>query len=205
MKKTNVVTTPGFFISIKVLVVSIFMALCFRYEAKADIVIAADAIYFNSALTSASSAASGGLTFYDLSLFVNPLNSARVYLGATFLGLSTTDTDISSVLTSFASQDIALSMRTYLDRSKSSSLTFGYSFYSKGTFVTGSGSTETWTGTSILVNLSYMPRLRDNFNFGISLTYYGGSYARRIVNTTTDAISAKKTVIIPTLCMEYEF
>jgi len=184
--------------------ISALMAVLWVPRAYSDIAISLDTVAVQGTLATPT-AATQSQTVYDVGVMLSTQNKSKYYLGAMFMGYSSSDKDLTGVTTTLSIQDVLLGGTVYFTRRRDLSVTLGYGVLSSALFKTGSAATETWTGTSAVVKLSFKPEISETLSAGLSISYYAGNYVKKDVSNTSTAFAGAKSFILPTISMSFNF
>lgn len=180
----------------KRLILLLFSAF-FALPAKAGVLLDFDFSNLSDSITSASTS-SQTKTYYSGGLYVNVDSKERYYLGASIVGASSSD-ELNSGTTSFSTLDYVLGFKWFMNKGRTFIASGGYGISSTATYSDPTlSASERWTGNSMMFKLTAAPQIKD-WNIGLSLVMYQGTFVERNVNNTTSAVSYTKTFVFPCL------
>ncbi len=183
------------------LFIFVFCGFCtFSIPAKSEAILGLNTFYL-SEQTTAAATTTATKTIWVFDALFSPAGAKRFFMGWNIMGVSTSDA--ATTTTTFTSSDMGPKFLWYFTKSGNWSLALSYNLLVTAKY--NAGTDETWTGSSLLVELGYMPDITENFSAGVKLNYYSGSYSKQIISTTTTDVSYKKTLIMPSVGFVYHF
>lgn len=141
--------------------------------------------------------------FYNLDVLFNLDNRKTFCMGWSVFGISQSIT-AGTTQSTYSSFDMGPAIRWNMDHAGVFSATLAYGYLAKGSYSTGSTTSETWEGSSYFAQLAAQVPVRDDkFYIGLSLNYYGGNYSKKTVNNVESSNDAQKTWIFPMISMTW--
>ena len=103
------------------------------------------------------------------------------------------------------SLDMGPALRWSIDRNRIYSLTVVYGVTAKGSYSSGSATSQDIRGTQLFAKIAVEPPLNDNWHAGFAINYYSTSYNLAVSNSTETTISYKNNWIFPTISISYHY
>ncbi len=181
----------------------LFLAFIFLFSAsnaKAEAQIGLNTFYLSDQLTT-SSTSNSTKTIWALDILFSPAGVKNLLFGWDILGVSVSDA--TTTTTTFTSSDMGPKFFWYFTKSHNWSLALSYHLISNAKY--NPGTEETWSGTSLFVELGYLPDITENFSAGVKLNYYSASYNKQTISTTTADVAYKRNLIFPSMALIYHF
>jgi hypothetical protein len=183
------------------LFIFVFCGFCtFSTPAKAEAQLGLNTFYL-SEQTTAATTTTATKTIWVFDILFSPAGVKRLLFGWDVLGLSVSDT--STTTTTFATSDMGPKVLWYFTKSENWSLGLSYHLIANAKY--NPGTAETWTGTSLFIELGYLPNITENISAGFKLNYYSGTFPKQTVGTTTSDVSYKRSLIYPSVGLAYHF
>lgn len=138
-------------------------------------------------------------TIWATSYAFSVTKGKRFFVGWNVLGVSTSQDSGSGTPITYASTDMGPRL-VVLSKSGTWMGALSYNLRNTTSYDPGTGTAENLKGTSLFVELGYLPELNDTWRLGVKLNYYAPSFNESVVNDTTySQVSYSKTTLFPSI------
>ncbi|MDZ4082164.1 MAG: hypothetical protein U1E10_04455 [Bdellovibrionales bacterium] len=162
-----------------------------------------NAFYFSEAEAAAAST-SGSRTFLEGTVGFR-IDKAGQYLVGWGIASHSTSSAATTTAT-YTSLQMGPRFLWMIDKQKSWSVGLAYYIVTTATYDDGSGTAETWKGTSLHADGGYNLPIGDDVYFGIRFNYSASTFTERLIGSTTySTVSYTKTYMYPSLAVVYIF
>ncbi|NJL26096.1 MAG: hypothetical protein HC902_13630 [Calothrix sp. SM1_5_4] len=159
-------------------------------------VIDVDLFYFSDGFTYSSVNNEYKRTIWDVMIGLPLSRKGRWVLGWNYGSLTFSDSP-GGTETSLTVSDMGPELSYYLNRDRTLEISFVYNIITKGTYNPGGDSTEL-RGTSMRVEVGYLPQITDSLLMGAKLNYYKATFNEEVTGQTTlSQVTHSRTVIYP--------
>lgn len=178
--------------------------LMFTYQSKAGVLLQLDYITGSQGLTSVSGTSASSSSYYNFDIAFDANSKKNIFLGWGVMSASTSENVAGAGAETFVSQDMGPYVRWEFGKGKMQSLALVYGIIGKANYGMGATS-EAWTGTSYLIQYALEPEINENWNVGVSLNMYTGSFTKKVVSGVTSDVSYSKTMLFPMFGFAYRY
>lgn len=179
------------------------VGLLISFHANADFQFAVDFMTTQDSLATPTTSSRSQM-YYDAAILLSTSAKMQYFLGGWYSGYSTSENNAGTT-TTFSTQDYFIGGKAYIGSHKRLSVTAGYSLLSNATYKSGSSASELWQGNATIFKTSYQFELTEKINLAISLCYYGATYSKKDVSSTTSSFSGTKSFILPLMGINFSF
>ncbi len=188
---------------LKFLVVLVILLFSLAWTTTANAFVELNTFFMTNSLKT-TAATTSSQTYLETTVGFAIDNKSQYQVGWAYNLFSTSDA--ATTTQTYSSTQMGPRFIAFLTKSKSWSAGFGYYLTTSATYSDGTGTSETWKGSALKLDVGYNMPISEQFYLGFRLNYSSATYVERLVATTTyTTVSYAKTTMYPSIYMLYTF
>ncbi len=143
--------------------------------------------------------------FYDASVFLTLGGSKRLYLGISYVNVSTYLPNATTLSTNQIASSVFVGLRYTFPTSELMAISIMTSPMAQTNYVSGDGTSTLWSGTAILVKAGIYPPISATISIAVEGNYYSATYNTKSSGSASTAAGFSRTLIAPTIGIQYRY